>query len=375
VASVSRHMVAIIILPLAILAVVLSAGASGERIPAASDWNGKYAAVDAYIRRYAARNDLPGLAVTILDHGSIHHQFFGSATISPPSLVDERTSFEIGSLTKQFTAASVLLLVRSGRLDLDHKIAEYMRDAPHGDQITIRELLTHTSGLPEYLNSAIMVNRTGKPYDVSPIDILAFTANRPLEFAPGTRFEYSNTNYVLLGQIIANVSKLSYREYVERNIVKPLRLGSTFYTITEDGPNQAAGYSKSPAGLEKSSLIGFEWLSAAGAMSSSADDMITWDNALLENRLLTKREFIEMTTSGRLSSGRKTDYGFAWELSDKYGADTLSHSGAIPGFRSLNVLVPSKGLAIVALSNCDCFDAEAFVDTVLDMLENPSEVR
>lgn len=260
-----------------------------------------------------------------------------------------QTKFFIGSITKQFTAAAILLLNERGQLSLDDPISQYLPDCPSdpGDRITIRQLLTHTSGLPNYTDFPEMIlNRTA---EIEPDDIIASFKDLPLESEPGTKFKYGNSGYVLLGAIIEAVSGQSYEAFLHKELFKPLGMLNSGYGRRETGlPNRAEGYMIDPTGhLVGAVPIHFSILHSAGALYSTAEDMLKWDAGLRNGKILTPGSVSMMT------SPQAGKYGFGWWIEQRYGRTHVFHDGFLDGFNCTFDRWLEDGLAIVVFSNED----------------------
>ena len=270
------------------------------------------------------------------------------------------TKFFIGSITKQFTAAAILLLHERGHLQLTDPITRYLPDYPAdpGDRITIHQLLTHTSGLPNYTDFPSIV--LGRTIEVQPWDIVATFKSRPLDFEPGTGFHYSNSGYLLLGLIIEAVSGQSYEAFLHKEIFKPLGMLNSGYGRRVMGhPNRAEGYTIDAEGrLIGAVPISFSIMFSAGALYTTVEDMLKWESALLNGTLLSPYSVALMMTP--YSDG----YGYGWWLDDRYGRSHAFHDGFLDGFNCTYDRWLEDDLAVIVFSN----DDEAPVRKIADGL-------
>ena len=260
-----------------------------------------------------------------------------------------QTKFFIGSITKQFTASAIMILQERGLLDIHDPISKYLPDYPEpaGDRITIENLLTHTSGVPNYTEvPELMMKRTR---NLSPSELLGLFKDEPLEFEPGTDFHYSNSGYIILGAIIEKVSGQSYEAFLHHEILNKVGMHNTGYARREAGlPDRADGYTIDDRRAPIEALpISFSVLHTAGAMYSTVEDMLKWDQALYNQRVLSRQSIDEMLTPHR------GNYGYGWVIESLYGHRHTFHGGFIDGFNTTFDRWIDEGLCIVVFSNED----------------------
>lgn len=276
---------------------------------------------------------------------------FGNANRATNQENSAETVFRIGSITKQFTAAAILLLVEEGLVALDDPVQHYIKDFPNGDIITVHHLLTHTSGLPNYtalpnIGDIVMVPHT-------PEQLLATFVDLSLEFSPGSEFNYSNSGYAVLGVIIENVSGMSYENFINRRIFEPLAMSDSGYGHNEpQNNNQAQGYQVDG---DHATNIDMSVPYAAGALISNTHDLAKWHEALSENTLLNEASNTLMYTP------YLNHYALGWQVTTiRNGEQLYSHTGAISGFSSLIMRFPESGRLIVILANVESYPVENF---------------
>jgi CubicO group peptidase (beta-lactamase class C family) len=293
-------------------------------------------------------------SVLISQHGHVLlSKGYGFADRAQKTPNGPQTRFAIGSMTKQFTAAAILLLEVQGKLKVSDLICRYIPDCPTAwGVITIKELLTHTSGIPDYLAQPDFVDYEGQPS--TPLQIIAHFRDLPLDFAPGTTWAYSNSGYILLGYIIEQVSGLSYEAFLQKNILTPLNLSDTGYNHNSNG--LAIGYSDETAtpAVPMDPSIPY----AAGALYSTVEDMNRWEQALTTDALLPAASRAEMFApqaafpGGDPSSG----YGYGFVIGTLSGRPIIYHDGEISGFVSIEGRYPVDDVTVIILSNQESAD-------------------
>ena len=298
----------------------------------------------------------PGAAALVAKDGKvIYRKAFGTANMELGVTMKPEMVFEIGSMTKQFTAVAILMLEEQDKLSLQDDITKYIKDYPtHGHEITIHHLLTHTSGIKSYTSMKEWRGKWRK--DFKPKEMIDFFKNEPMNFAPGEKFSYNNSAYFMLGYIIKKVSGMPYPEFLEKKIFQPLGMENSYYgSHRKIIKNRASGYQK-----ESGEFVNAEYLSltqpyAAGSIMSTVDDMWKWQQAVKNNKLI-KRETLEKAfTEHSLNNGEPTNYGYGWALKEINGSPTIEHGGGIFGFTSNGIYLPEEDVYVVMLSNRDDF--------------------
>lgn len=347
------------------------------------------AAVDAVAAKALADKTVSGFAVGVVENGRVRlARGYGFADLETRTPVTARTVFRIGSITKEFTAAAVLLLAEQGRLSIDDPLAKYLPTFPRAGDVTVRQLLTHTSGIHNYTSLPDFLPAVS-PRDLSTDAMVAVMADAdPLyDFAPGTSWSYSNSGFFLLGAIIEKVSGQSYARYLQANILEPLKLSQTkLDDLAEIVPNRARGYDRaagSPTGFANAGHISMSVAAAAGAVRSTVGDLARWHEALLGGRLLKPASLALMTAPGRLKDGRlasaarpatpgeagsPSDYGFGIATSRRDGRRSIGHGGSINGFNAALQTFPDVRTTVVLLTNTSGGTATLFpalVDAIL----------
>ena len=306
--------------------------------------------IDGVVQPFISSQKIPAAGVAVVRDGKVVvAKGYGAADLDAGTPVTENTGFQIASVTKQFTAAGIMLLVEQGKLKLDDQLSKFLSDVPPTWKVvTIRQLLNQISGIPNYTAGGKLVN--DKVYTGS--EILGLVRDLPVDFEPGTKWAYSNTNYFLLGQVIEKVSGKSYPEFMRARVFKPLGMTST--VVNTSGlqlQNAAVGYSHPKGKWQKAKLDDPSQPFAAGAIVSTAADMAKWALAVNEGSLLKKSSWDEAFATGKLTDGKPTGYGFGWRLGKIGAVDYLGHSGGISGFSSYHLRFPAEKLSVVVLVN------------------------
>jgi len=305
--------------------------------------------VDRVVKQQMLANKVPGVSLAVLRHGKIILlKSYGLANVEHEVPVKPETVFESGSIGKQFTAAAVMILAQENKLSLDDKISKYFPDAPASwKDITVWNLLTHTSGLGDY-PADIDLKR-----DYTEDEYFASFKKAPLDFAPGSSWNYSNVGYVTLGMLIRKVTGKFYGDFLQERIFKPLGM-NTARIISEADivPNRAAGYR-----LVQGELKNQDWVSpstnstADGSLYFSILDLAKWDAALYTDTPLTQSSRSKIWTPARLNDGRTKDYGFGWHLGQYHGRRLAFHGGAWQGFKTFIIRFLDTELTIIFLAN------------------------
>ena len=310
---------------------------------------------DDFIRAEMRRQNIPGLSLVVLRRGEVvKAEGYGLANIKLKIPATAQTVYRIASVSKQFIAAGIMVLVQDGRLDLGDSISKHLGGAPpQWNGITIRHLLTHTSGLvPEALGF--------DPFKTQSDASLISTAYPvPLRFAPGEKWEYSNTGYYVLAEIIRTASGRPWPEYIRDKVFRPSGMNSTWPTNTSEAvPNRAQGYVDNDALREAP-----EWLALrpSGAFLSTAMDLAKWDATLYTDNVLNESTRRQMWTPVTLNDGSSYPYGFGWMFVDVNGHRLVHHPGGMPGARADISRFVDDGLTIILVMNLDDVDINAIV--------------
>jgi CubicO group peptidase (beta-lactamase class C family) len=305
---------------------------------------------DSIGARELAEGTAPGFSMVVVHDARVAYaRGFGVADVARKTPVTPNTRFAIGSVSKQFAAASILLLAERHRLSLDDKLAAYLPAMPNADRITVRELLNQTSGLHNY-------PRLGEhPWPlqgtIQPDTLFALLATDSADFPPGTRWEYSNTNYAALAYIVSRASGMSYGDFLERNIFAPLHM--TASGSGHAAQSAAATPYQGKAHFTRQHMLSLDLFYGAGGIVSSASDLATWDIALLQGTLLSAPSMHDLWTAGTLHDGTPVKYAMGFVPTTLDGHQEVWHNGLTPGAGGYcyNAIFPDDKLAVIVLSN------------------------
>ena len=326
------------------------AGASdAAKLPEAFD----VAAIDAYLAAKVTHPKLVGLSVAIVKDGQLVLQKgYGKRSLVGGRPVEPDTLFAIGSVTKQFTCACVLLLAEDGKLSPLDPVAKYFPGLTRAKDITLLDLMNHVSGYPDYYPLDFVDRRMQAA--IGPDELLHLYAGAKLDFEPGTKYSYSNTGYILLGRVVEKLADRPFGEFLSERILKPLGLTNTVYEPAPDNPRLAAGYTSFTLGdPELVEPEGRGWIGAAGGIFSTPGDLARWDLALIDGRVLKPDSLALMTRGRRLTDGRMSDYGCGLQVRTQGGRELLVHTGAVSGFNAYNATQPGTRSAVIVFGNLE----------------------
>jgi len=296
--------------------------------------------------------DGPGATALIAKNGKvIYRKAFGKANLELNVAMKPENVFELGSITKQFTAVAILMLLQQGKLSLEDDLSKYLPDYPmHGKKISIHQLLNHTSGIKSYTDmpSFIKMART----DMSPTELINIFKNEAMDFDPGTQWKYNNSGYILLGYIIEKASGQTYADFIEEQIFKKLGMSHSYYgSQSKIIPNRASGYQPTEKGIANADYLSLTLPYAAGSLMSNVDDMLLWNQAIHNNTLITKENKEKAFTNYTDNKGKLVYYGYGWQPDEINGTATIEHGGGIFGYSTMGVYVPDQNVYVIVLTN------------------------
>jgi len=294
---------------------------------------------------------VPSASIAIVENNRVvYAHAFGLANVTPPKPAVADMAYPIGSISKQFTAHAILLLQQSGKLSIDDPVSKYFPNFTRANEVTLRNLMTMTSGYEDFAPQDYIIPAWRKP--VAPLENATAWATKPLDFTPGTDWQYSNTNYVILGLIVQKVSGQPLMQFIRENVLDPLKLQGVFNTYTQRDKLEVTGYvSNALAPVRVLALEGNGWYFGDGDLAMPASTLATWDIGIIEQKLLSPASYKLFETPFVLANGNSSHYGLGTFVYDRNGHRELEHSGEVGGYVSENIVFPDDGIAIVVLTN------------------------
>src|SRR5579859_5484396 len=320
------------------------------------------ATIDAAVNQVLSSTKVPSASIAIVKDGRIAYlQAYGLARLTPPMEATPQMQYPIGSISKQFTAAAILLLAQEHKLTLDDPISRYLPDLARAHDVTIRMVLSHTSGYQDYWPEDYVMTSMMVPTTVQ--HILDVWAKKPLDFEPGTQWQYSNTNYVIAGAIVEKVTGQPLFDFITARIFRPLNMKSVWNSDQKEltHPDPIGYYRHALGPLRVAPKEGIGWMFAAGELAMTAHDLALWDESLLAQSILKPESYQQMFTEIKLKDGKGTHYGLGVEVRDSNGHRLIEHGGEVSGFVSNNAVLIDDGAAVVVLTNQDAVGAASTI--------------
>ena len=361
----------------AALLVLAACAKSHHARPRPPDPDNLPATIDWIANQVLAETGVPSASVAAVSGGKlIYTHAYGNARLAPDTPAQPSMRYSIGSISKQFCAAAILLLAEQGKLSLDDPVGKYVPGLTRGDTVTIRQVLSHTSGYQDYAPQDYMIPAWQQP--ISAAAILERWAKKPLDFEPGTRWQYSNTNFVIAGQIVERVAGVPLFEFLSDHVFK--RLGMTSVTNTDRAklvaPDPQGYFRRAKGPLHAAPHEGPGWMYAAGELAMTAGDLAKWDISMIDQTILSPASYRALETEVQLADGAGTRYGLGIAVSLVNGHRVLAHSGEVSGFVAENEVLPDDKLAVVVLTNQDASSAAVEIaDRVRDALVRAASGR
>ncbi|MDX6444065.1 MAG: D-alanyl-D-alanine carboxypeptidase [Blastocatellia bacterium] len=309
-----------------------------------------------------AKTGVPSASIAVVKDGQIVYvKAYGDARMDPKTPATTQMRYSIGSISKQFTAAAILLLQQQGKLSLNDKVAKYIPNLTRANEVTIRQLLSHTSGYQDYWPQDYVMPMMLQP--VTAQKILDTWARKPLDFEPGTKWQYSNTNYVIAGVIIEKVARMPLLRFLHDKIFTPLGMNSVSDTDQAKlGDTDPTGYLRYALGpLRRAPKEGRGWMFAAGELAMTPEDLAKWDISIIDQKLMKPSSYREFATDVLLNNGLGTHYGLGVDVNSQGGHRALSHGGEVSGFTAQNTVFPDDRAAVVVLTNQDAAGASGAI--------------
>jgi CubicO group peptidase (beta-lactamase class C family) len=318
--------------------------------------------VDRIATQVLEATGVPSASVAVVQHGKlVYTHAYGSARIatasSPAVPATPEMRYSIGSISKQFTATAILLLQEQGKLSIDDPVGKYIPGLTRGNEVTIREILSHTSGYQDYWPEDYVMTTMKGPETAQ--QIIDTWGKKPLDFEPGTQWQYSNTNFVIAGRIVEVVSGEYYWDFLSEHIFRPLGMKSAWNSdaikLTEVDATPYYRHALGPLRVAPKEGIG--WMFAAGELAMTPHDLALWDESLLAQSILKPESYKIMFTEVKLKNGEGTHYGLGVEVRQRNGHRSIEHGGEVSGFVSDNEVLIDDGTAVVVLTNQDAVNA------------------
>jgi D-alanyl-D-alanine carboxypeptidase len=308
--------------------------------------------VDRISEQVLAQRGIPSASIAVIKGGKlVYTHAYGSAHLDPAVKASPEMRYSIGSISKQFTAAAILVLQEQKKLSLDDAVGKYVPGLTRGDDVTIRQILSHTSGYQDYWPEDYLMTPMMKPETAQ--QILETWAKKPLDFEPGTKWQYSNTNYVIAGEIVEKVSGEKLMDFLGEHIFHPLGMKSVWNSdeikLTSPDATPYIRYALGP--LRLAPKEGRGWMFAAGELAMTPHDLALWDKSLLARSVLKSESYDQMFTEVKLTDGTGSHYGLGVEVTTRDGHRSIEHSGEVTGFVSDNEVLVDDGVAVAVLTN------------------------
>jgi len=310
--------------------------------------------IDDATTKMLSESGVPSASIAVVKDGKLAYaKAYGLADTASHRPATTSMIYSIGSISKQFTAASILLLAEEGKLSLDDPVGRWLPDLTRANEVTIRQLLSMTSGYQDYWPQDYVMPSMMKP--VSPEEILKGWAQKPLDFEPGTKWQYSNTNYVAGGVIVKRLSGMAVLDFLHHGVFDPLGMKSVFdcdsSALPAGAPTRYHRYGLGPARLAPKEGKG--WLFAAGELAMTASDLAKWDISMIDQAILKPQSYREMERAELLKNGASSQYGLGVGVSLVNGRRVLAHGGEVSGFTAQNAVYPDDRAAVIVLTNMD----------------------
>src|SRR5438309_5160161 len=304
------------------------------------------------------RTGVPSASIAVVKDGQVvYTKAYGDALLEPKTPATTEMRYSIGSISKQFTAAAILLLQEQGKLSLDDKVGKFIPDLTRGNEVTIRQLLSHTSGYQDYWPQDYVMPNMLQP--VTAQKILDLWARKPLDFDPATKWQYSNTNYVIAGVIVEKAARMPLLQFLRERVFTPLQMNSVTNIDQEKlGETDPIGYLRYALGpLHPAPKEGKGWLFAAGELAMPARDRAKGDISIMDQKLMKPASYQQLETEVLLKNGLGTHYGLGVDVGTEAGHRALSHGGEVSGFTAENIVFPDERVAVVVVTNQDAAGA------------------
>ncbi|TAM93597.1 MAG: class A beta-lactamase-related serine hydrolase, partial [Rhodanobacteraceae bacterium] len=346
------------LLCLIVLLALASAPASAQSLPPSRSGDVLPAGLSTQIDKIAndalTKSGVPSASIAVVRDGKLAYaKAYGDARLDPKTPAMPAMRYSVGSISKEFTAAAILMLQQQRKLSLDDKVAKFFPGLTDADHITIRQILSHTSGYQDFWPQDYLMPMMKEP--TTPAHIMDTWAKKPLDFSPGSQWQYSNTGYTIAGAIVQKVSGRTPFEFLQQQVFPKLGISDAYDTNRHALPAaDARGYSRFALGpLRPSQKEGVDWMFGAGELAMTASDLAHWDIAMIDQTLLRPASWRAMQTEVVLNNGLGSGYGLGVFVGKMDGHRMISHDGEVMGFTAGNYIFPDDKVAVVVLTNQD----------------------
>jgi CubicO group peptidase (beta-lactamase class C family) len=336
------------------------------------------ARVDAAIAGVMNKTQVPSASVGVVKDGRVVYvRAFGKARLSPPVDATPDMHYAIGSISKQFTVAAVMMLVQDGKMSVDDPVSRWFPELTRAKEITVRNLMSHTSGYEDYAPQDYTIPAWTKPTTAQAI--VHEWATKPLDFEPGTQYQYSNTNFNIVGLIVEKVSGQPFWSFLKSRVIDPVGLTHTIDLDTDHDKVEPVGYFRYALGPLRPALIEAPgWYFADGEIAMPVGDLLKWDISVMNESLLQHSSYAAMETPTKLKNERDISYGLGLTVGELNGHRVVSHTGEVGGFVASNAVIPDQKFAVAVLTNQEASSAassigRAVTAAVLPMTPSPDD--
>jgi CubicO group peptidase (beta-lactamase class C family) len=336
---------------------------------------GVAAKVSAAVQGVIAQTQVPSASIGIVENGRIVYlRAFGMARLHPPHPATPSMHYAIGSISKQFTAAAVMLLQQEGKLSIDDPVSKWFPELTRSSEVTLRNLMSHTSGYEDYAPQDYTIPEWTKASSAA--KIVHEWATKPLDFDPGTQYQYSNTNYNIVGLIVEKASGEPFWKFLKARVLDPVGLPGAIDLDTQRKFLEPTGYFRHALGPLRPALMEAPgWYFADGEIAMPAADLLKWDISVMNQSLLAPASYAEMEAPTRLKTGKTSNYGLGFSLGSLNGHRVVSHSGEVGGFVAANYVLPDDKIAVVVLTNQEASPAAGQIGRAILGVVGPGSQR
>jgi len=317
--------------------------------------------VDAAAQTVLQKTGVPSASVGIVVGGkTVMTAAYGDARLAPELKATAEMKYPVGSISKQFTATAILLLQEDGKVSLDDTVSRWFPDLTRSKEVTVRELLSHTSGYEDYAPQDYTIPLWVKP--ANPLDLVHLWAEKPLDFDPGTQWQYSNTNFVLAALIVEKASGMPYWQFMETRVIQPAGLKDVINLDTDRKAIEPLGYMRNALGpLRPAQMEGPGWYFGDASLGMPVADLLRWDISIMDETLMKRSSYATFETEVELKNGSGTHYGLGVQVMTQDGRRVIEHSGEVGGFVAENVVFPDDKVAIAVLTNQEASSAASLI--------------